>query len=76
MPITAPFIYAIDARPDDDEKPVLTLLPAGFAGIHRGHAINVRCLAGTLPGPSRRVAKLFDGVVLTVRRTYAAKYTH
>jgi len=53
-------------------KAVLALLPADFVRIHRGHAINVRHLSGTRPGPSGRVADLSDGAALPVGRTYAA----
>lgn len=53
-------------------KTALALLPAGFMRIHRSHAINVRHLSGTRPGPSGRMAKLSGGVTLPVGRTYAA----
>lgn len=53
-------------------KTVLALLPAGFIRIHRSHAINVRHLSGTRPGPGGRVANLSGGTTLPVGRTYAA----
>lgn len=53
-------------------KTALGLLPAGFLRIHRSHAINVRHLSGTRPGPRGRVAKLSSGTTLPVGRTYAA----
>lgn len=53
-------------------KTALALLPAGFMRIHRSHAINVRHLSSTRPGPGGRVVKLSGGTTLPVGRTYAA----
>lgn len=53
-------------------KTALALLPSDFIRIHRSHAINVRHLSGTRPGPGGRVAKLSGGTTLPVGRTYAA----
>jgi DNA-binding LytR/AlgR family response regulator len=53
-------------------KATLALLPPDFLRIHRSHAINLRHLSGILPGPNGRIAKLAEGTILPIGRTYVA----
>lgn len=56
---------------------LLVDLPATFARIHRGHAINLAHLRSVRPaGKGTRVAELVQGVTLPVGRTYSATFAH